>query len=79
MYCEDDECGEPFYYSTIERKAWEIYERCGENVTLCDEAYECQSDVEICSITYCDPDLDQEQCESLTEDDFVPNPNEQET
>lgn len=71
VYCEDNECTEPFYYSTIERQANEIYERCGENVTLCDEAYECQSDVESCSITYCDPILDQEECESLTEEDYV--------
>ncbi len=71
VYCEDDECTEPVYYSTIERQANEIFERCGEDVTLCNDAYECQPDVEICTITFCNPIIDNESCESLTEEDYV--------
>lgn len=78
VYCEDEECVEPFYYSTIERQAAEIYERCGEDVTVCDEAYECQPDVSVCSITYCDPAQDGDLCESLTEADFTPDLSPQE-
>ncbi len=70
LYCEDDECSEPFYYSIIERNAAEIYAQCGEDVTTCDEAYECPLDVPSCSITFCDPVLDEDQCESLSEEDL---------
>ncbi len=71
LYCEDDECTEPFYYSIIERKASEVFALCGTDVTLCDEAYECQENVETCSVTYCDIEFDGKECEVLTEKDFT--------
>lgn len=79
LYCEDDECTDPFYYSIIERHAAEIYARCGEDVTFCDAAYECQADAVLCSISYCDPDSDGEACELLTEEDHIRYLNENDT
>lgn len=67
--CEDDECTEVYYYNLIERHATELYERCGSDVLECDEAFECQKDVNICNITFCDPEVDGEDvCIRLTEE-----------
>ncbi len=63
VYCEDDECIEPFYYSIIERRAYEVYEKCGADVTLCDDAYICPDNVAECEIIYCDPNS--EQCDEI--------------
>jgi len=73
VYCEDEECSEPFYYSIIERNAAEIYARCGADVTTCDAAYACQPDVDVCTITFCNGATDGDECETLTERD---RPNE---
>lgn len=57
--CENDKCEKMYYYSIIERNAAETRQLCGTtNVLECDAAYECQPDVEICSITYCDPEIE---------------------
>jgi hypothetical protein len=56
--CEDDECTSEYYFTVIERMAWEIYELCGPDVSECDEAYECQSNVDYCEITYCDSEIE---------------------
>lgn len=77
LYCEDDECSDPFFYSIIERQAHEVRALCGEDVTTCDAAYECQDDVDVCTVYYCDPVLDGDECEILTEDDYVPDFSEQ--
>jgi hypothetical protein len=77
VYCEDDECSEPFYYSIIERHAAEIHTLCGPDVLECDKAYECQNDVEICSISFCVPET--EECDELTEADNTGELNELET
>ena len=70
LYCEDEECSDPFYYSVIERHADEIYNLCGTDVTACDAAYECQPEVEHCTISFCDPVTDGDLCETLTEEDM---------
>jgi hypothetical protein len=67
VYCET--CSDPFYYSIIERQAAEIYSLCGGDVTACDAAYECQEDVSFCEITYCDPKIEGDECEFLTDVD----------
>lgn len=69
VYCEDEECTEPFYYSWIERNAGLLYEQCGELVTECDAAYECPIDDESCFIYFCDPEF--EECDELTEADMT--------
>lgn len=71
LYCEDETCSDPFYYSIIERHAAEIRTLCGKDVTTCDEAYICQESVEICSFTYCDPLINEGECEMLTEEDYT--------
>lgn len=60
LYCEDDECTEPFYYSVIERGAATLYDMCGPDVTECDKAYSCEGD-ETCAIYFCDPEIDGEE------------------
>lgn len=66
--CEDEECTTEYYYTVIERNAAEIFEKCGEDITDCDAAYECQSDAAECSITYCDPEYDGEDvCVALSD------------
>lgn len=57
-YCENGEC---YYYSIIERQAAEINQLCGSDPTACDEAYECQPDVDSCTIYFCDPEADNEE------------------
>ena len=58
--CEDEECTAEYYYSIIERQADEVLSLCGPDITDCDAAYECQSDVRHCSITFCEPEIDGE-------------------
>ncbi len=58
--CEDDECTELYYYSVIERHAAEVKDLCGDDVTECDDAYECQPDVNYCEIYFCDPEEEEE-------------------
>lgn len=75
LYCEDEECSDPFYYTTIERQAKEIYDRCGLDVSECEEAQTCQSDVAVCNITYCDINDPQTECETLNNEDQPLNSN----
>lgn len=65
--CDDDECTEEYYFTLIERKAYEIYDLCGSDVSECEEAFECQPDVEYCTISYCDPEEDEDYCEDINE------------
>ncbi len=67
VWCEDlnndDSC---FYYSVIERQAYEIAKKCDLDLSECDAAYKCQEDVAICSIHYCDPSVDgEESCDII--------------
>jgi len=75
LYCEDQECAEPFYYSIIERNAAEVYALCGDDVTTCDDAYICEPETP-CSVTYCDSKLNPDECEILNESDLQPNDND---
>lgn len=56
--CIDDDCMEEYYYSVIERRASEVRLLCGDDVSICDDAYECQAEVEECNIYFCDPTID---------------------
>lgn len=67
IYCEDDECTEPFYYAQMERPAINLMELCGGYDEDCDAVYAC-TDAEVdCTVTFCDPDIDGE-CVSLPEE-----------
>jgi hypothetical protein len=63
VYCEDEACSEPFYYSWMERNAGMLYDTCGELVTECDAAYECTNDDPTCYESFCKPQV--EECETL--------------
>lgn len=67
LYCEDDECSDPFYYSWIERNAGMLYAECGDLVTECDAAYECSDSDSSCFISFCDAET--EDCTTMTETD----------
>lgn len=70
--CEDDDCTSEYYYSYVEKYAPNLYEQCGPDITECNDAYIClEEDIDLCTITYCDPEIDGESCELLTENDFV--------
>lgn len=56
--CEDDACAETYYYAMIEKKARELHEICGDNITDCEDAFECSSSENYCEISYCDPTSD---------------------
>jgi hypothetical protein len=64
LYCEDDECTEPLYYSIIERDASALRSICGANADIlnCEAASTCQPNDRSCSVTYCDATID-DNCE----------------
>ena len=66
VYCEDDECIEPFYYVTIQRKASDLMDICGDLlVPDCEAAQKCQPNENKCTVTYCTDPNDQT-CESMS-------------
>ena len=73
IYCEDGdvECTEPFYYSIIEREAFEISNLCiSGDVTECEEANTCLAATSSCSVIYCDIESDTDSCENLNQSDL---------
>lgn len=64
MYCEDENCTDPSYYTIIERHARELRETCGPDVTTCDQAYSCAGD-DSCRVIYCNPDNEDEICDNI--------------
>ena len=65
--CEDDECTSTYYFAQVRKQANNLYAQCGPNITDCDNANGCllQND-EGCSVTYCDPEVDGDACETIT-------------
>ena len=63
--CEDDECTEEYYYSIVQRNARAIRKLCGADISDCPAADTCPNDEGSCSITYCDPEIDTDMCESI--------------
>jgi hypothetical protein len=75
--CEDEECSRKYYYSKIQKYAPDVYMQCGEDITDCAEANIClEENGSKCNVTYCDPKIDGDECEALTEADFVEEENE---
>ena len=62
--CDDDDCIDEYYYSYITRPAPVVRSLCGEDITDCDAAYECQVDEIGCEISFCDPEAD-DNCEDI--------------
>lgn len=81
LYCEDEECSEPWYYVEVERDAGNLLQFCNGNLItgytesedpeispepiFCDALYECQPDEFPCELTYCDPAI-HENCANFT-------------
>ncbi len=64
--CSDDTCSEEYYYSEVQKYAPRIFEQCGTDITDCNEANIClPQDDENCSVTYCDPNIEGEECTGL--------------
>lgn len=68
----DEDTGEEYYYSKIQKYAPNIESQCGQDITDCNSAQKClPEDGGRCSIMYCDPAIDTEEtCEILTEEDI---------
>lgn len=66
LYCESEECSEPFYYSIIEVSASSLKKTCGTEVNIlnCDAASTCQTSDSSCTVTYCDALIDSN-CENV--------------
>ena len=69
--CEDEECTTEYYYSKMQKYAPDIFAQCGRDITDCESANTCLDGERECSIVFCDPELDGDECELLTEDDFI--------
>ncbi len=64
--CEDDECSAEYYYTIMTKDASKLTEQCGANITDCESANVClPSELESCSITYCDTLVDIDACEAI--------------
>jgi hypothetical protein len=70
MYCEDEECSDPFYYTNIHREASSLRNICSDKtVTECELAQTCQPFESSCITEYC-TDNDSGECESLNYQDL---------
>jgi hypothetical protein len=58
--CEDDACTKESNYSKVVKYAPDIYKECGEDITDCEAANTCLPNDRNCSVTYCDPKIDDE-------------------
>ena len=63
VYCEDEVCTEPFYYTWITAPATLIQQQCGNDLMSCDIAFDCIETGE-CGVEYCDDTL--EECSFAT-------------
>lgn len=57
--------GECTYYMKVQKYAPDIYAQCGKDITNCESANICLSNDRKCSITYCDPTIE-ESCEKIS-------------
>jgi hypothetical protein len=53
-YCEDNDCKEPYYFAKIKRYAKTLNEICGDDVSNCEAASQCQRNELDCNISFCD-------------------------
>ncbi len=74
--CENDECTDKYYYKKMQKYAPNLHNQCGEDITGCEKANVClQQNDEKCSIVYCNPKIDIDECEDLSNEapasDFI--------
>lgn len=58
--CEDDECTQEYYYTEVQKYAPDLYRECGKDITDCDVANICLPEDKDCSVTYCDPETNED-------------------
>lgn len=64
--CGDEECKVEYYYTIVTKNASHLFEQCGTDITDCELANIClPEDNEDCNITYCDPLIDPDACETI--------------
>lgn len=56
VWCEDEECTDVYYYTIVENRVKDIFQRCGPDITDCEAASVCLPSDTACTITYCDPE-----------------------
>ncbi|MCD5381566.1 MAG: hypothetical protein LR008_03255 [Candidatus Pacebacteria bacterium] len=69
--CEDDECLEESYYTEVERYAPTLLRLCGDDISDCEAANTCTENEDGCSVAYCEPEVDGEACDTLSESDNI--------
>lgn len=60
--CDDDACTEEYYYSKMVKYAPDLYGECGEDITDCEGANFCLPSDRDCSVTYCNPEVEGDNC-----------------
>jgi hypothetical protein len=68
LYCEDEDCNDPWYYKYAITEANAVKDACGADITDCRAAELCEENNLSCVIEYCIGDDDR--CETLTETDM---------
>ena len=72
--CNDDACTDVYYYAKVQKYAVNLYAQCGEDITNCDAANACLPvDDQKCSITYCDPKIEEGACDDLSAESSAPS------
>lgn len=70
--CEDEECTEEYYYSIMTKYVPDLYNKCGNDITDCDEANKCLDEDRNCSIVFCEPTADTgEICKMISEEEIL--------
>jgi hypothetical protein len=67
--CEDDECSAEYFYSKMQKHATNLLTQCGNDITDCELANECQENEQGCSITYCEEEKDGPVCDIINEEE----------
>lgn len=74
--CEDDACTKEYFYFKMQKYAPDLYAQCGKDITNCEVANKCMPDDRKCSIVYCDPEINTDECKYLTESEKENNDKE---
>ena len=75
--CEDDACTKVDYYSNMLKYEPDLYMECGKDITDCDAASTCLVNDHKCSVTYCNPEVSDNTCESPTDKSIAQKINSQ--
>ena len=67
--CEDEECSAEYYTTKVYRPRAELFEICGTHGLMdgCEAADTCENASDECRVVYCDPVVDGDSCETITD------------